>query len=95
MSRPIGFDIEEAIKLFKKTPSWAAVAKVLGVHRGSIMAALKPLGYTTSGKPGRLSRKWNVKKVTKLREEGVPVKEIAEQMGIPLSTMYEKLKERP
>jgi|GEM_PF-6167915 len=88
MSQSRTFDLEEAIRLFEETPSWSTVADKLGVHRGSIMAALKPLGYESQKHPGH-DYSWDVEEGLRLRdEEGMSVKEIAKIMGVTDRAIY-------
>jgi hypothetical protein len=66
-----GFDIEEAVALFEKTPSWGAVARALStkdkcIHPYSVQSALEPLGYKTVRGAGH-KRTWDVDKATEMR----------------------------
>lgn len=76
MARYRTFDIEEAEKLFKITPSWRAVARQMGVHPDSVRFALEPLGYKSACRPGQ-RRTWSVKEAAKLRQRGKSIREIA------------------
>ncbi len=91
MSRPLSFNLDKAIKLFKKYPSWSMVAKKMGVSRGSIMNALRPLGYKTEAKRGQ-PRTWDVEEALRLKtEEEMSIEDIAVRMGMSRRTIYDGL----
>lgn len=81
-----GFDIEEAIVLFEKTPSWGAVAKALStenkcIHPYSIQSALEPLGYKTVRSVGH-KRTWDVDKATEMRKKKQSYGNIAKALKV-------------
>jgi hypothetical protein len=89
MPREVSFDVDEAVSLFKKHPSWRKVAKMLGVHPFSLQSKLSSLGYSVDV-DSLYEKKWS-DKASKMRRKHMTYKEIGLALGVSTSAIQREM----
>ena len=88
MPREITFDVDEAIALFRKYPSWRKVARKLGVHPYSVQSKLSSLGYVAVKAP--FAKQWS-DEASELRGKGWSYQKISKKVGVSVTSIHREM----